>query len=119
MSSPFKPYEVEVLQLLLAPEFADAALAELLNSAESPHVEYSNVCFYISIKHPKIGKDRRVYSGPPFLSGRWLEHRAWFVVFLEDNELTLEIYPPDEGALPAEFRDVDVQLVHEKGSEMI
>ena len=47
-----------MLQLLLAPEFTDGALAELLNSAESPHVEYSNVCFYISIKlkwTPKSG----------------------------------------------------------------
>ena len=116
MSSPFKSYEVEVLQLLLASEYTHGALVELLNSVESSQVEYANYCFYITVRHPKIGKARRVYSGPPSVSGHWLGHEAWFVVFLEDDELTLEIYPWDDRPLPADFRDADVQLIQMEGS---
>ena len=119
VSHPFKHYEVEVLQLLLAPEFSHEALADLLNSAESPDAEYTKYGFYISIKNPKIGKDRRVYDGPTTLSGRWHKHTAGFIVFLEDDQLTLEVYPWDGETLPADFRDVDVRVVQELPREKI
>lgn len=119
MSHPFKNYEVEALQLLLAPEFSREALTDLLNGAESPQVEYTKYGFYISIKHSKIGKARRVYDGPTTLSGRWREHTAGFIVFLENDQLTLEIYPWDGETLPADFRDADVRVVQELPSEKI
>jgi hypothetical protein len=112
MSHPFKPYEVEVLKLLLAPEFSPQAVLHLLEGASAPHVEYTNYGFYVSIKHSAIGKVRRVYSGATTLSGRLDGKSAGFVAFLEDDELTLEIFPWDAQALPPTFRDSDVQLVH-------
>jgi len=114
MPHPFKVYEVEVLKLLLAPEFSPDAVLRLLDGASASHIEYTNYGFYVSIKHSAIGKVRRVFSGGTTVSGRLNGKSAGFVVFLEDEELTLEIFPYDREALPSTFRDSDVQLVHGK-----
>ena len=117
MPHPFTSYEVEVLKLLLAPEFAGRAFLKLLEGASAPRVEYTNYGFYVSIAHPAIGKARRVFSGPTTLSGRFGGRSAGFVAFLENDELTLETFPWDGEALPATFRDSAVEVVHEASSE--
>jgi hypothetical protein len=119
MPHPFKAYEIEVLQLLLANEFSREELSQLLEEASTQRVEYTNYGFYISVEHPRIGETRRVHGGPTTLSGRSDSHIAGFVVFLENNKLTLEIFPWDGEALPVMFRDSDVQIVHEVPSQKI
>jgi hypothetical protein len=117
MPHPFKSYEVEVLKQLLAPEFSDDAFLQLLGDASAPHVEYTSYGFYVSVEHSTIGKTRRVYGGPTTLSGRVGGQSAGFVAFLEDDKLTLEIFPWNGEALPATFRDSDVQVLNEVRNE--
>jgi hypothetical protein len=119
MPHPFKSYEVEVLKLLLAQEFSEDVFVQLLEGASAPHVEYTNYGFYVSIEHSAIGKARRVCSGTTTLSGRFGCQSAGFVAFLEDDKLTLEIFPWNGEALPATFRDADVQVVHEVRNEKV
>ena len=113
MPHPFKAYEVEVLKLLLADEFSEHVLLHLLEAASTRRAEYTKYGFYVTVEQPEIGKARRVYSGPTTLSGRFGDHSAGFVAFLEDDKLTLETFPWNGEALPASFRDSDVQVVHE------
>ena len=113
MPHPLKSYEIEVLKLLLAQEFSEDGVMQLLEGASSSKVEYTNYGFYISITHSAIGKPRRVHSGSASLSARFGQHSAGFVAFLENDELTLEIHPWDGEALPAAFRDSDPEVVHE------
>ncbi len=112
MPHPFKSYEVDVLKLLLAQEFSEDIFLRILKGASARHVEYTNYGFYVSIRHPAIGKHRRVYSAPTTLGGHFGGQSAGFVVFLEDDELTLEIFPWDGEALPATLRDSAVQIIH-------
>ena len=119
MTHPFKRHEVEVLKKLLASEFSDDVFSQLLANASAPHVEYTDYGFYVSVKHSAIGKARRVYSGPATLSGRFRGQSAGFVAFLEDDKLTLEIFPCNGEALPATFRDSDVQVFNEVPNEKV
>ena len=119
MPHPFKSYEVEVLKQLLAPEFSNDAFLQLLEDASGPHVEYTRYGFYVSVEHPAIGKARRVHSGPAALSGRFGGQSAGFVAFLEEDKLTLEIFPWNGEALPATFRDSDVQVFNEVRHEKV
>ena len=50
MPHPFKPYEVAVLKLLLAHEFSQPLLLQLLEDATVPRVEYTGYGFFVSIK---------------------------------------------------------------------
>ncbi len=112
MPHPFKSYEVEVLHILLAPEFSRERLTQLLDEASAPKVEYTDYGFYVSVKHPAIGKTRRVYDGSTTLSGDFGGQRAGFIAFLQDDELTLETFPWDGEALSGTFRDSPVRVVH-------
>jgi hypothetical protein len=117
MAHPFKPYEVQILQTLVAHEFSRDHLMQLLEGASTPEVEYTNYGFFVSVKHPAIAKARRVYTGPMTLRGNFGAHSAGFIVFLEDDELTLKTFPWDGESLPATFRDSAVQVVYEVPAE--
>jgi hypothetical protein len=110
MSHPFKRYEVDVLKMLLASEFSEHALLCLLDEATMPEVQYTGYGFFVSVQHPTIGKARRVYSDSPELHWDSGRHIAGCVVFLENNELTLETYPWDGESLPGTFREADVRV---------
>lgn len=110
MAHPFKQYEVALLQDLLAKEFSREQLSQILEGASDQRVESNGYGFYVSVRHPAIGSARRVYSGPPSLAGHCEGRMAGFIVFLEDNQLTLEIYPWDGNCLPATFRDGEVRI---------
>ena len=112
MPHPFKPYEVEVLKCLLAQEFPEGVLLQLLERASTSHVEYTNYGFYVSIENSAIGKHRRVFDGPTTLSVCFGGRSAGFIAFLEHDTLTLETFPWDGEALPATFRDSAVEIVH-------
>jgi hypothetical protein len=51
------------------------------------------------------------------LRGNFGAHSADFIVFLEDDELTLKTFPLDGESLPATFRDSAVQVVYEVPAE--
>ena len=115
MSHPFKPYEVDVLKLLLKGEFTERQLSTILEGASAPLVEYTNYGFYVSIQHPAIGKGCRV-SAPrtDYIKREIPAARARdSYCSLEDDTLTLEIVPWDGVALPASFRESAIQLVLE------
>src|SRR5262249_36195695 len=105
-------YEVEVLNILLAPEFSQERITQLLDEASVPKTEYTKYGFYVSVKHPVIGKTRRVYDGSTTLSGDFGGKSAGFITFLQDDQLMLETFPLDGEALPATFRDSPVRVVH-------
>ena len=110
MADQSKPYELQVLEILLAPGYSRSKLLGLVEDAENPQAEYTNYGFYISIENSAIGPERRVYSNPALI-GRWDDKDAGFVVILEDNHLTLEIPPWDGESLPATFRVGDIQII--------
>ncbi len=119
MPHPFKSYEVEVLKLLLEQEFPEPVLMQVLETASTTQVDYTNYGFYVSIGHSSIGRQRRVFSGAGGLFGQFGGQIAAFVVFLETDELTLESFPVDGEALPATFRDSPVQLLEEYPNENV
>ena len=116
MSSPLKPYEIGVLRQLLASEFSESALENILKNGAASVEHLLNRDIHITITHPEIGEARRVHSGPPFLFGQWGEHEAAFLIFLEANELTLEIYSWNDMPLPHGFREADVKIIQKNGS---
>ena len=110
MADPFKAYEIALLHNVLADEFPPEQLAAIIEGASDPHVEFDGYGYYVSVRHAAIGSARRVTSAPPSLAGHCDGRMAGFIVFLEDGQLTLEIYPWDGDCLPATFRDGDVRI---------
>ena len=122
MPHPFRAFELIVLRAVLAEEFTPAQFGQILEEAVANDVTYTGWGFYISMRHPLIGEARRLYSAPPALSAHSTEGRiAGFMMILENQQLTLEIYPwdPPEDGLPAEFRDSDVQIRPHKSAQAI
>ena len=95
----------------MADELSETEFSQVLANASLPLVEYTNYGFYVSIEHSAIGKARRVHPGATNLSGRFRDHCAGFIAFLEDDTLTLETFPLNGEPLPATFRDSEVQIV--------
>jgi hypothetical protein len=110
VAHPFRAYEVALLEHLLADEFSRERLSEVLNNSSDTHVEYNGYGFYVSVRHPAIGISRRVYSAPPSSAGHSEGRMAGFIAFLENSQLTLEIYPWDGDCLPGTFRDGEVRI---------
>ena len=60
MTNPFKPYEIQVLEIRLANEYSPQKLSELLESSSFLQIEYTNYGYYVSVENPGFGKERRV-----------------------------------------------------------
>ncbi len=110
MGHPFKDLEVEALMNLLKPHFDRNQVIDLLNHAESQKVEYTGYGFFVSITNSCIGCERRVCD-MPLLIGESDNKQVGFVAFLDNNRLTLEIFPFNGESIPEDFRERNVAFV--------
>lgn len=109
MSKVFKEFEINAIKLLLQ-KHLDKKTIELISSYEGEfEYEYTGSGYFLSINAEWIPKNEIVIS-VPFVVGRFDKIQAAFVIFIRNNEFTLECHTCGEISIPANFRSLDVKI---------
>lgn len=104
LSSAFRSYEVEVLRLLCANCFSDRMLKAICEHPGPAEYEYTGGGYFVSVRAPWLPMKRSVHDEPNVV-GSSDKFRCGFVVFIENNELTLECHNWGGEEVPTDIRD--------------
>jgi len=105
-----KSYEKKVLNLLLSEILSSVQLKELMRNAKLISYKYTGCGYFLTIAHPDLPKERIVCSKPTLI-GEVDGIKSGFVIFIENNELTIECHDwGHEITVPEDFRDKNVQI---------
>jgi hypothetical protein len=109
VSRPLRAYEGKVIELLTRGVLPPETLQSVKEDAEFVGYEHTGVGYFLTLKHAKLPKER-VVCHKPLVTGESKGVLSGFIVFLEDNELTLECYSLSEADVPQSYRDEDVRV---------
>ena len=101
------PFEAEAIRLMVGDELASEVLDSVL-SVDDAAYNYTGWGYFLSVKHPGLPSERSIPG--PAVVGVGGDVLAGFVVFIENNELTLECHGYGDVAVPADFRERDVKV---------
>jgi hypothetical protein len=104
-----KDYEKEVLNLLVSDVLSSDKLNIVINNGEVFGYEYTGSGYFLGIQHSLLPKERIVCS-EPIVIGEADDITCGFVVFIEDNQLTIESHSWGELNVPEDFREKNVQV---------
>lgn len=105
----FKDYEEKVLDILVSKTLSFKKLNEIIRNSEFVGYEFTGSGYYLTVRHQNLPKERIVCSKPALI-GEAENIECGFVVFLENNELTIECHSWGELEVPENFREKNVQL---------
>lgn len=105
----FKNYEKKVLEILVLGKISDNNLISIVENAEFVGYEYTGSGYFFTVKHTSLPK-QRIVCDKPALMGEADNIVCGFVVFLENNELTIECHSWGELEIPENFRERNVQV---------
>jgi len=100
---------MRAIRLLASHSLSEETLFALAAMPELHRYEHTGVGYFATIRHPGIPAQRVVCSKPIVL-GESDGIRSGFVVFLENNELTLECHSWGPEEVPETYREQDVQI---------
>src|SRR5688572_15823243 len=107
--SHFRPHELEVLRLLVAPELGAEAVDAIARDSELVGIEHTGVGYFLTVRHTSVPEKRQVCS-QPVLTGISGQLQSGFVVFLENGELMLECHSWGDEQLPENYREGVVEI---------
>lgn len=104
-----KKFEREAIEILLKEAMSPSTVASVLQRGELVGIEHTGCGYFLTLRHPGLPRDRVVCSEPAVVAScEGIE--TGFVVFLQDNELTLECYSWGENDVPESYRNNAVQI---------
>ncbi len=83
--SVFKPFESEVLKLLVSEHVSEEQLGIVLDHGTLVSYEYTGSGYYLTVRHPSLPSDR-VVCNKPVLLGTSGDLQCGFVVFLVSSD---------------------------------
>lgn len=104
-----KNYEIEVIRLLVSNVLSVEQLDKVIHGAKPVSYDYTGCGYFLTLSHHLLPKQRIVCS-EPLIIGKAGEINSGFVVFIENNELTLECHDFGGPTIPKDFREKDVQV---------
>lgn len=104
-----RDYEIEVIRLLASNALPAEQLQIIIRDTKFVSYGYTGCGYFLTISHPLLPKQRIVCS-EPLVVGRANDIISGFIIFLENNELTLECHDFGEPGIPRDFRDKNVQV---------
>lgn len=103
-----KEFEKKVIKLLTSGVFSSYEIEEIIETAKFVGLEdNAGSGYFITIQHANFPKDYLVCSTPTII-GEFDDVNCGFVIFLENEELTLECHSWGEKELPQDFREKDI-----------
>lgn len=105
--SAFRPFERDIVEVLVRPHLTPERLAAVLDSAELVSCEHTGSGYYLTVRHPGLPAGRIVCHHPVVI-GRCGDVQCGFVAFIEDAQLTLECHSWGPVDVPDDFRERQV-----------
>jgi hypothetical protein len=105
----FKNFEIKAIRLMAQSALPDDLLDRVLGAESADSYRYTGCGYFLTVKNAELPVERRSLSDPP-VTGVSGEIQAGFIVYLGDNELTLECHTWGAVDVPSDFRDHDVQV---------
>ena len=105
----FKDYEKKVLKLLTADKLTIDQLNQVLHNPQFIEYEYTGNGYYLTVYQSVLSSERLVCSEPIIL-GYAENIVCGFVIYVENNELTLECHSWGELNVPNNFREKKIEV---------
>lgn len=103
----FREFEVEAIRLMAEGVLSEEQLRLVLGAEQSSSYNYTGCGYFLTVKHASLPLQPRKISDPP-VAGKVGEIQAGFIMFLGDQELTLECHTWGAVDVPEDFRDRQV-----------
>jgi hypothetical protein len=108
--SIFGEYELEIVQSLVSPHFSSDEIDSIITGSEFVSFDYTEVGYYLTVTHPIIPKERIVCDNPLVVGTIDDGTECGFLIFLMDNELTIECYSWGDDTIPKDIRSRNVAI---------
>jgi hypothetical protein len=105
--SAFREFEKEAIRLMAAEVLSEGQLVHALEADHPSHYNYTGSGYFLTVKHASLPIEARALSDPPVV-GSVGGVQAGFVIFLGNQELTLECHTWGAIDVPEDFRDQQV-----------
>ena len=105
----FRPFEIEAIRLMAEGVLSPAQLDVLVEIDKPLRYEYTGCGYFLTVAHASFPNHRCTLSEPAVV-GTAGEVRAGFVLFLGENELTLECHTWGAVDVPEDFRDRPIEI---------
>ena len=103
-----RSYERQVIEILTRSVLPAEVLTAVTN-LEPVKIEHTGAGYFLTLRHAALPKER-IVCAEPVVIGRSDGLETGFVVFLQDNELTLECHGWGDEA-PASYREQAVEIL--------
>jgi len=102
-------FEIEVLKIMINSRLTSDNWLDFLSNYKVSGYEYTGCGYYINVISEKIELKNEVISGP-FLIGEIGGLQMGFVIYIEDNSITIECHSWGIENLPENIRKLNVKL---------
>lgn len=103
-----KNYEKKVLNLLASDVFSSDEINSIIRDCQLVGYEYTGSGYFLEISHSLL-PNNRIVCDRPIVVGEADGITCGFIVFIENNRLTIECHSWGELNVTKDFRDKDVQ----------
>src|SRR5258708_7178198 len=94
-----KEYETRVIRILTKDVLAPAVLDAVAENGELVSCEHTGAGYFLTLRHSGLPK-QRIVCDKPWVVGKSQGVETGFIVFLENNELTLECHAWSQNSVP-------------------
>jgi hypothetical protein len=110
-------YEIQVLRTMLKSEYSDLEIESLISTSTFSGYDFTGAGYFLQLSNDLFPEKRKVISDP-ILIGKADDFQVGFVLYLEDNSLTIECHSWSEKNPPENIRMMDIQLDYESESSI-
>ncbi len=104
IENEFKPFEKEIVSVLAGGVFSEEEQSQIFSEGTCWFENDHEAGYFINVKHPLIPETRNVIDDPNVIAEVG-ETSVGFVIFIENNELSIDAFPWGEANIPPDFRD--------------
>lgn len=100
----FRAFELQAIRLIATGVLSEDQLQALGDIERPSSYEYTGCGYFLTVRLPSLPLEPKTLSDPPVV-GNSADIQAGFVIFLGNQELTLECHTWGAVDVPADFRD--------------
>ncbi len=102
-------HEQVVLDILVSGIIPNETLKDIKTAPNISKYDITENGYFLTIKHPGLPL-KRIVCDKPVLMGECNDLETGFIVFIENNELTIECHGWGDKKIPKDFREWNIQI---------
>lgn len=104
-----KVHEHIVLDTLVSGIISADTMSDIKNEPTISAYDITDNGYFITLKHPDLPEER-IVCDKPIIIGECNGIKTGFVIFIENNELTIECHGWGNHLIPKNYRELDVKV---------